>query len=168
MIYPNHPRNGTKTCRHKSSLTTSADQTRTCSISTAEQPPLFCPECREQVGYRQQNLKRHILSMHLPCWVHCPHPSCSWRGTRKEELDRHMVKENCGPRPERGQYQVYDTKLILSWILEDNTPVEVAARYALDFVGERAKELGKEEAWKDLWGRPSQGRRFDIPATYFG
>ena len=61
-----------------------------------------------------------------------------------------MDKGKCGPKPEPGQYQIYDTKLILGWILEGDIPLKVAAGYALDFVGERAIELGKVEAWRDL------------------
>jgi hypothetical protein len=53
----------------------------------------------------------------------------------------------------REQYQIYNTNLILGWILEDDTPVQVAASYALDFVRERARELGKVETWSNLWGR---------------
>jgi hypothetical protein len=126
--------------------------TQASPISTASQPPasVFCPECREQVGYRQQELKRHMLSVHLPPWIYCPHPSCPWRGRRKEDLKRHMEKEKCGPKPEPEQYQIYDTKLILGWILEGDIPLKVAAGYALDFVRERAIELGKVEAWRDL------------------
>lgn len=120
---------------------------------TANQSPMLCPECKEQVGYRQQELRRHLLSNHLPCWICCPYPSCSWRGTRKEELKKHLIKDKCGPMPEREQYQIYNTNLILGWILEDDTPVQVAASYALDFVGERARELGKVESWRNLWGR---------------
>ncbi|KAI0290491.1 hypothetical protein BC826DRAFT_970425 [Russula brevipes] len=137
-------------------------QTSSIGGATANQPPLLCPGCKEQVGYRPQELNRHILSMHLPCWIFCPYPSCTWRGTRPQELERHLETEKCGPKPEREQYQIYDTKLILGWILEDGTPVEVAARYALDFVGERAIELGKEEAWSDLWGNRSRGKRLDV------
>lgn len=120
---------------------------------TANQSPVLCPECKEHVGYRQQELRRHLLSIHLPCWICCPYPSCTWRGTRKEELKKHLIKDKCGPRPVREQYQIYNTNLILGWILEDDTPVQVAASYALDFVRERARELGKVESWSNLWGR---------------
>jgi hypothetical protein len=92
------------------------------------------------------------LSMHLPRCIFCPYPSCTWRGTRTQELKRHLDKNKCGPRPEQEEYQIYDTNLILGWILEGDTPIRVAASYALDFVGERAKELGKVETWSDLWG----------------
>ena len=119
----------------------------------ANRTPVLCPECKEKVGYRQQVLRRHILSAHLPCWICCPYPSCSWRGTRIEELKKHLIKDKCGPMPEQEQYQIYNTNLILGWILENDTPVQVAASYALGFVGERARELGKVELWSNLWGR---------------
>ena len=41
--------------------------------------------------------------------------------------------------------------MVLNWI-EDGTSVETAATYALDFVAERALELGFVEEWKNLWG----------------
>ena len=144
--------------------------TQASPVSIANQPPVFCPECREQVGYRQQNLKRHMLSIHLPSWIYCPHPSCAWRGSRKEDLKRHVDKQKCGPKPEPEQYQIYDTNLILDWILEDDIPLKVAAGYALYFVGERARELGKVDAWRDLWGHQLQERRIqvDVSAAYIG
>ena len=125
---------------------------------TTKRSPVLCPECKELVGYRQQELKRHLLSIHLPCWICCPYPSCTWRGSRKEELQKHWIKDKCGPRPEqprpeREQCQIYNTDLILGWILEDDTPVQVAASYALEFVEGRARELGKVESWSNLWGR---------------
>jgi len=132
------------------------------SVSTqvGNRSPLLCPACGDQVGHRLQNLKRHILSMHLPCWICCPYPNCIWRGSRPEEFERHLAKEKCGPKPSRDQYEIYDTNLVLDMILEAGTSVDIATSYALDFVAERALELGKEEEWKDRWGRQSQGRRF--------
>ena len=46
---------------------------------------------------------------------------------------------------------VYETRTILDWI-NNGTPVKTAAGYALGFVSEKAKELGFEEEWRDLWG----------------
>jgi hypothetical protein len=43
--------------------------------------------------------------------------------------------------------------LILGCIFEDGTPVEVAERFALRFVAERALELGRVDEWRDLCGR---------------
>jgi hypothetical protein len=48
---------------------------------------------------------------------------------------------------------IYDVKLVLGYILEDGAPVERVEKYALDFVAERAVELGKVEEWEDLCGR---------------
>ena len=57
-----------------------------------------------------------------------------------------------GADPKVGPRQVYDTKMILEWI-KAGIPVETAKGYALDFVSEKAGELGFVEEWKDLWGR---------------
>jgi hypothetical protein len=64
--------------------------------------------------------------------------------------------QQCGPKPEPRLYEIYVTKLILDFIIE-GVSVDTAADYALDFVGERALELGKEGDWQDLWG--DRGRR---------
>jgi hypothetical protein len=99
-------------------------------------------------------LERHILSLHLPCWIACP--CCFWRGSRREELVRHSEKSECALTFEKPHkriqyriYQIYDTKLILDWILDDLLPVNIAANFALGFVKERAWELGREEVWAE-------------------
>jgi hypothetical protein len=43
--------------------------------------------------------------------------------------------------------------MILDWITDGRVSTEVAANYALLFAEEKARELGKLEAWKNLWGR---------------
>ena len=130
--------------------------TQTLPVIVTRPTGIHCPwpTCRVSVQ-RHQDLGRHCLSLHLPCWIHCP--TCSWRGDREEDFNRHLKEQNCGPKPAREQYQIYDTKLILDWALNENAPVETVVRYALGFVGERALELGKVEEWRDLWGR--QGKR---------
>jgi hypothetical protein len=47
---------------------------------------------------------------------------------------------------------IYNIKMILDFI-KDGVPVRTAEQYALDFVAERALELGKEEEWEDRCGR---------------
>jgi hypothetical protein len=64
--------------------------------------------------------------------------------------------QKCGPKPKRGQYEIYVKDLVLDWILE-GTSVERAARYALDFVAERALVLERGEEWRDLWGSRGRG-----------
>ncbi|KAH9993714.1 hypothetical protein BJV74DRAFT_795556 [Russula compacta] len=117
-------------------------------------PPQLCPECKELFN-RRQELERHILSLHLPCWIACPR--CSWRGTRREELVKHSELK-CDPTFKKSKriqyriYQIYDTKLILGWILDDFVPINTAANFALGFVEERTRELGREEVWAEPWG----------------
>jgi len=89
------------------------------------------------------------LSHHLPYWIFCCNPSCNWRGARDDDFKRHL--ENCGPNSARGD--IYDAKLVLGYIFEDGTAVEVAERFTLRFVAERAFELGRVEEWRDLCGR---------------
>jgi hypothetical protein len=78
-------------------------------------------------------------------------PSCRWRGARKDEFKTHSRKSHSGYELE--PCPIYDTKLVLGYILDDGTPVETAEKYALDFVAEKAVELKKEEDWEDLCGR---------------
>ncbi len=43
--------------------------------------------------------------------------------------------------------------MIINWITDGRVSTDVAADYALLFAVEKARELGKLDAWKDLWGR---------------
>ena len=97
------------------------------------------------------------MSHHLPYSLSCPIPACRWRGARKDEFKTHSKKCHSGDRLE--PYPIYDTKLVLGYILDDGTPVETAEKYALDFVAERALELKKEDDWEDLCGRRAKTGR---------
>jgi hypothetical protein len=99
---------------------------------------------------RPQDLGRHMLSTHLPYCLFCPMPSCRWRGARGDEFKAHLRKRHPGNDGEPSH--IYDTKLVLGYI-KDGTPVRRVQKYALDFVLERALELGKTEEWGDLCGR---------------
>ncbi|KAH9972455.1 hypothetical protein BGW80DRAFT_1314612 [Lactifluus volemus] len=124
------------------------------------QSPLTpCPKC-DKPFRRPQNLKRHIMSLHLPCWIYCSRSGCSWRGHRKDELKRHLSKQKCGSKPWDNEYRIYEPKMILNWILKDQVPVGVGASYALVLAGEKAMELRKEEDWTDFWG--GKGREDDM------
>ncbi len=56
----------------------------------------------------------------------------------------------CGAKPESGEYKIYDPKLILHWLLIDSVPFETVVTLALGFIEDRARELGKVEAWGPL------------------
>jgi hypothetical protein len=59
--------------------------------------------------------------------------------------------KTCASKLSPEQYSIYDVDLILSWILDDNEPVEKVARFALNFVFERGLELKRVEEWANLW-----------------
>jgi hypothetical protein len=61
-------------------------------------------------------------------------------------------KGKCGPKPKsEKECTIYNAKLITRWIREDSVSIEIAEMFALNFVQERAKELGKENLWTNLW-----------------
>ena len=99
---------------------------------------------------RPQELERHIGSIHLPYQFFCPIPSCLWRGGRRDEFYTHLT--NFHPRSAYEPGVIYDIRLIIGHI-RNGVSIRRAERYALDFVAERALELGKVEEWEDLCGR---------------
>ncbi|KAH9972446.1 hypothetical protein BGW80DRAFT_373077 [Lactifluus volemus] len=132
---------------------------RTLPVSAPKSLSVFCPTCGKPCR-RKQELGRHLLSFHLPLSIFCPYSLCSWRGDRTEDLQRHLRKQGCGPlNPRREQYEIYERRTILDWILIRGNAVEQVARYALGVVEERARELGKMEEWSDLWGRQGKTAR---------
>jgi len=64
--------------------------------------------------------------------------------------------QRCGPslRLEEQQYQIYNVKMILSWIKDSQggNIVSIAQRFAVDLVKERALELRKHDWLEDPWG----------------
>ena len=124
-------------------------QTPPVSKATSKPSTVLCSECKKSCK-RQQELQRHMLSAHFPRWLHCPHSPCTWRGHRKEDFKTHL-ELHPGTDPEVEPCLIYETRVVIDWI-KNGTSVEMAARYALGFVSERARELGFEEEWKDLWG----------------
>jgi hypothetical protein len=114
-------------------------------------PSLFCPwGCGTHI-YRRQEWNRHILEFHLPHHLYCLNPACDWQGCRIEDLFKHIDKGpgNCGPRPVfEEQRMIYDTKLLLSWIL-DGISIDVVQMMAVDLVEERTRELEKVNLWEN-------------------
>ena len=72
-----------------------------------------------------------------------------------DEFQRHLNTQKCGPRPEEQQYQIYNVKMILSWIKDSDggEALPVAQNISVELVKERAQELGKQEWLDDPWGR---------------
>ncbi|KAH9961579.1 hypothetical protein BC827DRAFT_327709 [Russula dissimulans] len=118
-----------------------------------------CPVCLASLG-RPQDRERHMLS-HLPYWLYCADPGCSWRGGRWEALNRH--RRNAHPsssqEPVKGDASaiIYDPWPLVKGIIVGDVPLEEARKYAVSMVEKKALELTKSELWKDFWGR--KGRR---------
>ncbi|KAI0249372.1 hypothetical protein BJV78DRAFT_1155849 [Lactifluus subvellereus] len=110
--------------------------------------PCIYTGCEKTYG-RPQDLKRHIVNHHLPYSIFCA--SCYWRCGREEELTAHS--KNYHPGQVLGLSLIYDTRLVLGYIFDGSTALDVAERFALRFVAERAVELGTVEVWNDLCGR---------------
>jgi hypothetical protein len=78
-----------------------------------------------------------------------------------DEFDKHLATQKCGPKPEELQYQIYNVKMVLSWIKnsEGGDVILTAKNFAVDLVKERAFELGMHEWLEDPWGRAEKQAR---------
>lgn len=113
-----------------------------------------CKICfRESFG-RRQELDRHIQRFHLPCWLYCPYSSCEWRGSRIDELQKHLDQKRCNWNSTEKEFQIYDVKMILDMIRdpESNESIQTAQNWAVHFVRERARELGMNGWFTNPWG----------------
>ena len=120
-----------------------------------------CPICAASLR-RSQDRKRHIL-LHLPRWLQCQAPGCSWRGDRWEHLRKHRLKVHPSSSQESDTHEsiIYNPWPLVEWIT-DNTTFETAKTIAISLVEVKAKELEKLELWGDLWGRRRRSRRVYI------
>jgi len=129
----------------------------TLPTSTFNQKALRCPlaACEKRFD-EYQDVEQHFQSSHLPCSIFCPHSAqgCKWRGARIDDFERHLDTQKCGSKPEQWQYQIYDVKLILSWVKDPKSSDDIskAQNVAVDLVKERALELGRLEWLEDPWG----------------
>jgi hypothetical protein len=117
-----------------------------------------CKICFSESFVRRQDLDRHIQLIHLPCSLYCPYSSCEWRGCRVDELQRHLDQQRCNQNSTEREYRIYDVEPILDMIRdpESNDSIQRAQDLAVDFVRERARELGKHGWLVDPWGRLEQ------------
>lgn len=131
-------------------------------VSTPKDPThktdKYCPVCSASFK-RWQDRERHKLS-HLPRWLQCQDPGCSWRGDRWEHLRTHRLKAHQSSSQELNTREsiIYDPSPLLNAII-DNTTFEIAKTNAISFVKEKAKKLGKLELWGDLFGRRRRSRK---------
>ena len=120
-----------------------------------------CKICLGESFDRRQELDRHIKLMHLPCWVFCPYSGCEWRGCRLDEFQKHVDQKRCNQNSMEKDYRIYDVDAILDMIrrAESNDSIQNAQNWAVDFVRERAIQLGKDGWIADPWGCSEQRER---------
>ena len=128
-----------------------------------------CSSCKAGMAFfnRYQDLEKHIQAVHLPCWIFCPHPGCTWRGSRMDDFKKHLETQKCGSKPERLQCQIYDVKMITG-LMKNQVCAGVAQEIAVGLVKERALELGREEWLMDPWGNPPETQARPLRANHCG
>ena len=79
-----------------------------------------------------------------------------------DQFERHLDTQQCGSKPEGFQCQIYNPK-VLSSPIKDPTgagaALLAAQRIAVDWVKERAMELGRQEWLEDPWGHSQSETR---------
>jgi hypothetical protein len=131
----------------------------TIPVADATPEPLVskwrCPygDCAESPG-RWQDQKRH-LHTHLPKWICCVHPGCSWRGDRVDALAKHRrdVHPSSSQELANSEFMIYDPEPLVVGLLNGTISVEEAQSIANAMVKSRVDELGKSEIWEGLSGR---------------
>jgi len=132
-------------------FTTWPDQNPVAQAAPAPTHPFVCPRC-DRAFRRWQDRDRHIRT-HLPYSYYCPFPRCAWRNDRPENLATHWnnIHSHYGPAPP--PQQIYDSKELITAILDGVLTVEEAAEIALLVVAIKAVELDKGDGWENGWGR---------------
>ena len=71
-----------------------------------------------------------------------------------DDFDKHLDTKRCGPTLEGQQCQIYNAKMVVSWIKNSQSGdgVSSAQNLAVDLVKERALVLGRQEWLEDPWG----------------
>lgn len=120
-----------------------------------------CPVsgCPSSFG-RAQDQRRHLLT-HLPRWIHCPAPDCSWRGDRLSAFARHWGREHPSSSqvPEEDQCKIFDPLPLMKGIADGSVYIQDAQKYAVSIVQKKAPILGKPELFENPWGRKQRKQR---------
>jgi len=127
-------------------------------VTTTQNRGWQCPICLDSFS-RLQERDRHELK-HIPYFIHCPLPHCSWRGNRTNLFRKHWQQEDhCpyheyyGHTPDRSQIETYDPRVVLNQINSGTISVRDVENQAIVLVGLKAHELQKTNVWTDPWGR---------------
>ena len=116
-----------------------------------------CPGCPEFFT-RWQDCDRHIVT-HLPHWIYCPVPDCSWRGNRVKSFEQHWRRrdhlqyhEPYGDIPGLEQFKIFNPQVFVNQIKAGTISTSDAASDALALVRSKANQLQKSSMLHNLWG----------------
>ncbi|KAI9507417.1 hypothetical protein F5148DRAFT_1204911 [Russula earlei] len=115
--------------------------------------PCPVPGCKSSF-FRPQEQRRHLLS-HLPHWIRCPDPGCSWRGNRLGHFKRHRGRDHPSSiqDPDEDQYKIYNPQSMVEKIAKGSLLIQVAKSNAISMVIDKARKLGDLELRDNPWGR---------------
>ncbi|KAH9168839.1 hypothetical protein EDB89DRAFT_1559534 [Lactarius sanguifluus] len=119
--------------------------------TTTTGDPRQCPACTTHFN-RRQDCDRHIVT-HLPHWIHCPFPNCTWRGNRVKPFEIHWENDHgsYGHIPGREQFEIFNTQEFVNQI-KAGTPLSVVMDSAIERVRAMAHQLGKMSMSTNPWG----------------
>jgi len=84
-----------------------------------------------------------------------------------DDFERHLDTQQCGPKPKEQQCQIYNAKMVASWV-KDPQGGDVVSRVqniAVGLVKEMALRLERQEWLDDPWGIPQETQARRLRAT---
>ena len=117
-----------------------------------------CYICSESF-HRRQERDRHEKT-HLPHFIHCPLPHCTWRGNRTHLFKEHWKQADHRPyhryygrAPKGSQIETYDPCAVLSQLRSGAISLSEAEDQAIFLVQVKGYELQQPNMCADPWGR---------------
>jgi hypothetical protein len=91
-----------------------------------------------------QERKRHLIT-HLPPWIHCLYPHCSWTGHRADAFRRHWGRDHPGNNrvPGKKEFEIYDPLEFVDQVTAGTMTIDVAEARALEQIRAKAEQLQK-------------------------
>lgn len=123
------------------------------------------PDCLSSF-HRPQERNRHLLT-HLPHWIHCPAPGCSWRGDRLSAFRKHWRSghPSSGQALGEGQCKTYDPWPLIEKIVQGTLCIQAAKGIAMSKVKEKGIELDKWKLCENPWGSKAKKTRRQMTIT---
>ncbi len=84
-----------------------------------------------------------------------------------DDFEKHLDTQRCGPKPKEQQCQIYNAKMVTSWVKDSQggDVVSPAQNIAVDLVKEMALQLRRQEWLDDPWGISPETQARRLRAT---